>query len=434
MSVIRNSMISVFGTGGGAVMSMLVGVILARTLSPDGFGHYALVVSAAGLLSIVGSMGLSGASIYWMKKRGMSAGAASTLVIRSSATSGLLLGLGFLAVLQYDQYFGDLSTAMILASGLTLVGQIIVTASTGVFIARMQLYRYIAVNFTPVAIMLCGLATAAFLEILDLQSALVITASGQVGGVILLMWLVRGDYDGDRAFRFEELAPLLRYGAMMNLAHFLYMFGMDGGVVLLRLFSDEFSEIGYFRGALRVAAIVVMITNAVGPMLFSKYASTKEDARSRNVERTSRVYWLGILGVVAAMALAAGPLIGLLFGAQFAPAVPVLQVMLVGIAARALTSPMLEMYYSSGSPRFSVLVLGVNLILMAILMGLLIPQHGALGAGFAFAIGNMAGLALAYLIAHRRYDVKLRKCFVISVSDISFILANLRRRQDGPAS
>jgi O-antigen/teichoic acid export membrane protein len=415
-------------------MSLLVGVILARTLAPDGFGHYALVVSTAGLLAIVGSMGLGGATIYWMNKRNMSPGAASTLVIRSSATLGLLLGIGFLLLLQYEQYFGDLSTSVIIASSVSLLGQIMLTACTGIFIARMQIYRYIAINLMPVAVILCGLLAAAFLNILDLQTALIITAFGQVGGVMVLLWFVRNDYDHRREFRLEELIPLLRYGAVMNLAYFFYMFGMDGGVILLRMFSDEFSELGYFRSALRLAAIVVMITSAVGPLLFSKYAATSEDVRSRNVERTSRVYWLAILLIVAALGLMSSPVISLLYGDQFGPAVPVLQVMLLGIAARALTSPMLEMYYSSGSPRFSVMVLGINLILMSLLMGLLIPKHGAFGAGVAFAIGNVGGLALAYAIAHWRYGVRLGRCFLITAGDFSFILANLRRSQHRPAA
>jgi O-antigen/teichoic acid export membrane protein len=116
----------------------------------------------------------------------------------------------------------------------------------------------------------------------------------------------------------------------------------------------------------------------------------------------------------------------LLYGEQFAPAIQVLQVLLIGVAARALTSPMLEMYYSSGAPRFAVIVLGLNLGVMTILIAILTPAYAALGAGIAFAAGNIFGLIVAYVIAGLRYDVKLRSCFLITVKDIRFIVSNLR--------
>ena len=78
-------MLSIIGTGSFAAMSLLVGIVLTRNLAAVGFGQYALVVSSVGLVSVIGSMGLEGAFIYWINKRGMDIGAASTLMIRGAA-------------------------------------------------------------------------------------------------------------------------------------------------------------------------------------------------------------------------------------------------------------------------------------------------------------------------------------------------------------
>lgn len=434
MNVVRNSILSIFGTGGGAVMNLLVGVILARNLAPEGFGQYALIVSTAGLLSLIASMGLGGASIYWMNQRKMEASAASTLVIRSSAILGVAAALLFILALQYEPYFSRLSKLVVITAGLLTIGQVVANASQGLFIARMQILRHVIFQLTPVFLLLLGLALILLLDRVSLEATIVATATAQALAVAVLCWFLRNDFDWRRPFRLGELSPLLRYGAVINLAYFLYMFGMDGGVILLRFFSDEFEELGYYRVAIRVASIVVMVTSAVGPLLFSKFASTGPAERSRNVERTSRVYWVGILGIVAALELISQPAIVFLYGEQFAPAVQVFQVLLIGVAARAVTSPMLEMYYSSGAPRFAVIVLGLNLGVMTILMGVLTPAYAALGASLAFAAGNIVGLLAAYVIAGVRYNVKLRSCFIITARDVSFILSNLRAARQRTAS
>jgi O-antigen/teichoic acid export membrane protein len=302
----------------------------------------------------------------------------------------------------------------------------VVAASKGVFMATMQVSRYVVVQVTPVATLLSIVAIAAMSGELTLQSALIASAVGQGLGVAVLYWFLRNEINWQRPFRLSELTPLLRYGGMINLAYFLYVFGLEGGVLFLRLFSGQFEQLGYYRVAIRLASVVLMATAAVGPLLFSKYASSDDDARTRNVERTSRVFWIAISCIVIVLELISNHIVILLYGDQFISAVQVFRLVLIGVAARALTGPILEMFYSCGVPRFSAAILGLNLLVMFAFMAAYVPQYAAVGAATAFAIGNIVALVAAYLVAGFKFDVRLRNCFVITWRDIRFILANLR--------
>jgi O-antigen/teichoic acid export membrane protein len=425
MNVIRNSILSIIGTGSFAAMSLLVGVILARILAPEGFGQYALVTSTVGLLATIGSMGLEGALIYWMNKRGMDMVAASTLMIRASAALGFLAATVCVLFLQDDGYFGALPITAVIAAGLFVLGQVVIAASKGVFMATMQVRRYVVVQVTPVAVLLSIVAIAAMSGELTLQSALVASAIGQALGVAVLYWFLRNDINWERPFRLRELTPLLRYGGIINLAYFLYVFGIEGGVLLLRVFSGQFEQLGYYRVAIRLASVVLMATAAVGPLLFSKYASSNDDARTRNVERTSRVFWIAIPCIVIILELISNPVVMFLYGETFVPAVQVFRIVLIGVAARALTGPILEMFYSCGVPRFSAAILGLNLLVMSALMAAYIPQYAAVGAASAFAISNVVALTAAYFVARSKFDVRLRQCFVITRRDVHFVFTSL---------
>ena len=83
MNLVRSSVLMGGGTGLVAVANLGVGILLGRWLSPDGLGQYALLASTATLLGILGSMGLGGASIYFINRIGMKQNVATTIVVRT---------------------------------------------------------------------------------------------------------------------------------------------------------------------------------------------------------------------------------------------------------------------------------------------------------------------------------------------------------------
>lgn len=426
MSVVRKSILTIVGTGILTASNLAIGVLLARWLSPAGLGQYALLASAGTLLGIVGSMGMGGASIYYVNTRGMEQSRATTVVVRSATMIAAVLAVLAAVIVRHEDYFGALPALAAVAVGFMVLGKVIIPATMYLLIAAMRVLAFVVVQVMPTVALLAFVGVLALLERLTLGPALWSAAAGQILGVLILFMLVRRDYEGSRPFRWSELSPLLRYGVLINLAHFVYVASTDGGVFLVRLFTPGFDEVGFYQAALRASSIVVMAVMAVGPLLFSKYSAADDATRPLHVERTSRVFWVAVLGMVAVLELVSSPLILLLFGQEFEQAVLVLQIMLPGMAARALVQPMLQMFYSTGAAAWVVAVLGFNVMVMTVGMYLLVPPYAAAGAAVAFTAASVVSLVFGYAVATSRFGVRLKNCFLITHQDVRFLITNLR--------
>ena len=75
------------------------------------------------------------------------------------------------------------------------------------------------------------------------------------------------------------------------------------------------------------------------------------------------------------------------------------------------------------------LVHGLNLAAFAILMLILVPKYAALGASVAFVGGHLVGLIVAYAIAYLRFGLDITRCFIVTYSDIRFVVDEITSRK-----
>jgi len=183
--------------------------------------------------------------------------------------------------------------------------------------------------------------------------------------------------------------------------------------------------VGAGENALYGAATRVAFTATVGAslVLMAGYPELSKAAvrgRRSYAHALRRVLVLsGGVGLAAAafVAMAATPIVELLYGADYSEAIPLLRVLALVVAANSLT--VVGMYSASalGRERLAVLVafmmIGVNVLLNVAV----IPRFGVLGATWVSALGE-AALAVFMLwisrdllfLARRRADVVSLTC------------------------
>jgi O-antigen/teichoic acid export membrane protein len=116
---------------------------------------------------------------------------------------------------------------------------------------------------------------------------------------------------------------------------------------------------------------------------------------------------LALLAVGAAIALSlsvfAGPLVILLFGADYTPAVPALRILAWMLIPYTITAYLSLAMLAAGRERIVVRGLVVGLLVLALLLFLLVPLAGPNGAALACLIAELAhaGVLLAYHIPVR---------------------------------
>ncbi|TMG33866.1 MAG: hypothetical protein E6H88_16320 [Chloroflexi bacterium] len=216
-------------------------------------------------------------------------------------------------------------------------------------------------------------------------------AAGLIGWVLaagaVLIALAPGPR-GSLAFDQAAFAAGFRYAAKAFLITLLGYLVLRGNVFLLQAAAGP-AEVGYYSIAAQIADVLVIFPSSVGVVLFPDLV--------RNATRRWRSM-LGSLTVVTAIvgaacvvaALVAAPFVAALYGRAFAPAVPVLLVMLPGVVFVSATTIVSQFLGAVGLPRLLIAVWAAALVVLVTLNVILAPVLGAPGAA--------AGLSATYFI------------------------------------
>jgi O-antigen/teichoic acid export membrane protein len=110
---------------------------------------------------------------------------------------------------------------------------------------------------------------------------------------------------------------------------------------------------------------------------------------------------IGVLVAAIPVALLTSPVMRLLYGAQFGPAVLPARVLLAGMLLAGASGVASAYLYGRGSPGLNSIVLGIGLVVTVVLDLLLIPAHGALGAAIASTAAYLSTDALLTVLLLR---------------------------------
>jgi stage V sporulation protein B len=220
-------------------------------------------------------------------------------------------------------------------------------------------------------------------------------------------------------------------------------------------------EVGFYNIAYRIPAVLVTLI----PFVFGQVLlpAVSEQFGKGDMEKIKKIYvtaarYLMVLSfpiATAGIALAR-PLINLLFGPEYAPAIVLMQIVFIPFALRGLTYAVSSIIYGIKEPAY-LLKIGAVLVCMSIGLNFwLIPKYGAMGAVIATSIPRVislpiyiffvskkikkpwpmgdtvkialasAGIGLvAFVLQHYLESAVLSLCLSVAVSIIVFIIALL---------
>ena len=331
MSFIKNVYLSLSGSVLLLLLNFFIGIILARTLAPDGLGQYSLAISLVTILGVIVSLGLGNASIYYINNKKRNAADIIQTVVR---TSLLLASVSFVAslfIFQNEKYFGVMTTQVIIFVALYGFCFVVSENLIKLMLAFMWIGQFVSAQIIPVLVFLILLSTGYYNGVLKTQDALLYISLGQIAGVLTLLFFLRNFLFIKARASLDQVVSLAKYGSTMNLSYIALLLNNELGLFLIRQFTTEFSEVGYYRLAIRLAGDLSVIPNSLSPLFFSKWSTTDEDIRVKEVERVSRIFLLLTLAGILAFEVISEEFIVFIYGAPYQPAVPVLQIILIGI-------------------------------------------------------------------------------------------------------
>ena len=378
---------------------LIVGVVLARLLTPEQFGVYAVALTVQAILMTVADLGLS-ADIIRSEQPDRIAPTVGFLGLSSGMvlTAVTIAGSGALAEAMHSP---DAAPAIaVLAVTLLLGGATVVPY--GLLQRRFQqreLFLVGAVDFT--------VSTAVTLSLVSLGYGVLGLAIGRVAAqsvsTVLQFYLAKVS----PTFRIDRsvIRPVLAFGLPIAAANLLSWALLNVDNVILARVAGA-TALGYYVLAFNISSwpmsALSQVVRSVGLPLFSRTQGS-----TAALAHVLAVAWAAALPAGALLAALSGPLIEVVYGAKWRPSVPVLAALALYGSLRVVFDIFAAYLYSRGLSRPVLWIQIVYIVLLTGGMVVATTRWGIVGAGWAHVIAA-AGVAIPlYLLVLHRSGVQI---------------------------
>lgn len=393
-------------------VAAIVGILTARVLGPDGRGIYALPLVAASIASSAFS-GLNNATTYFMLREKAGRG-----VLRPALLTGgvfVALGIPVVAILTYTMHAGWAALPAILSLPAPAVLAIFYGYQVGTDRVRMNT-TYATLNTLT---LLATLLVAFALFGREPRAAVIGWLTGtDVFAAGALVWLFRD------ARRLDE-APVslrayasyaFRVGAvflitLLNYRADVYIVAALGRPALLGMYTLAVTGAETLLAATQVTAVVS------SPKIGSMESVTDAALLTARCVRNNVIVALVTCGLLW---FAAPLVIRLLYGAAFMPMIPALRLLLIGVFALSLGSPMSTFFtIRLGKPQVPMMLAGLSAAICIAVALLTVHRLGLVGAALGSTLGYAVGQGAAIVFFTRTSNLALRTLLVPKWSDVT---------------
>lgn len=413
---IRGGAIRVVGYGGGLLLSAISVPLMIRHLGLIAFGRYTAALAVVALTAGITEFGLRDAATReYATARGQSRNdhMASTIGVRLVVSAiGVIVAVAFAAGAGYGRTIvigvlvtgiGQLVYALRVVLGVPLGVQLKLTTLT-----LLDLSQQVILVLLTIAFVVAGLGLGAFFDIQLLAP---------LPPLILTAWMVRGStpllprFDAGHWRR--VLAATVPFTAISIVAVFYFRLS----IIFVSLDSTKL-QTGYFSASYRVIEALIMIPSLLVASAFPILSRAARDDVGRFNYAVSRLLAVSLIGGAAfALALAIGaPVVtDVLVAKSTGPIVPIIRIHALVLPSAFLIALWGYALLARHRHRAVIGAIGAGLMVNVVLLAVLVPIHGALGAAIAGAVGEATiAVAMTALIVHDTTSVfQLRTPLVV---------------------
>jgi O-antigen/teichoic acid export membrane protein len=424
------------------VVAVLAGiattVLAARGLGTDDFGVYALVMSVAGIATVLSDLGIGQTAVRYASRAVSQNDIGGQLTILRWAfrvrlilslfvTIGLFLAAPFLA----DRVWKIEGLAPLIQLGL-LGGVFNALASVpNIYFQSIKRFdRNTIVTVGQTLISFAGICVVAWLSIWSVRAVLVATLAGVgIGTVSFLLMVPRtalatgteGFLPSARRIRnllhgpAQTIAPTEPgveatpgVFAGFNLVSMVVVMVVTRADVWLMGLLLTRHDLGIYNAASRFALPLTIVLNAVNAALWPRASATKSSAET--IAMLSQTFRLSAIVALcgAAYALVAPLLAPLLFGQAYAESVTLGQILSLRYALAILICPIGVIGYSFGMVRVYWWINLIQLAAVLVINVVFLPRIGPMASALALIANEIIGVSIAgALIMKRIYKLRM---------------------------
>lgn len=373
----------------------LAGLLAAREFEPALRGEYAMLTSICGLVSVLAGLGFAEAIVYFYRRGEADIRrTATSIVFLNGVVSLVVLGAAF-AVCPWlaSRYFpsGGIAAAWVaVCAGLLGILQrnaVAVLQARGDFLssAWIGLVQPAVLVATLAAIGLWGGSFGVVIAMFAVSFAL--PALG------LLVPLLRQTTLGalDPAYLGSVARFSVKSYANVALAQLNYRVDL----FVVGALIPDLARLADYHIAGTLASLLWILPDAYATAVYPRLAGlASERERTAETVMAVRVVLAPVIALAIGLAVAAPPLVPLVFGEAYAGAVPLTLLLIPGVVAMSVCKVLSRYFLSSNRQQVAAAAMATGVVVDVALLVWLIPRFGVLAASVAASAAYLATLAV----------------------------------------
>jgi O-antigen/teichoic acid export membrane protein len=429
MRFVHSASITLIARGLALPIGIASSIITARTLGPEGRGVLAALMVLQGLAIQFGTLGYNGSITYFLSHE---PGRARNIVGNSVWTAiggGMLVAAVFAAAgaMAPQAVLGTVEPRLfrlLLASlPFTFLSQFL----QNVLVARQSMLAFNLLDLLVRTTLLSAYAVVLLGFGLGTDAAIWSFAGVSAVGGLLYLFVIYRRERFTLAFDRPLFGQMFGFGSRIYAASILSYLVLRLNMLIINPVLGE-RDAGLFSVVLLFMDLVALVPQTLGLILFPAVARDNEGSAllTAKVFRFT-LYGVGALCVV--IAIAAQPLIRLMFGDEFAAAAPALQWLAPGILAMALMTILNNDLAGRGMPAIVIATPAVAVACSALLHRLLLSPLGLVGSSVATSGAFIVAVVQLYFAAFRRLGLSHRAWWLLDREDLATLRpSNLLRK------
>jgi len=424
MSFIRNSVLTLLGTVGRVVLSMVSQILISRILGPVGKGLYAFLVQIPTVLVPLSSLGLNYANTYYIARDPEDGERA----VRNSTGLAVLLGglmslgVGVSYLFLKNGYLKAVTPGQLYLIMLVIPFALLDLYWFSVLWGSDRIGKYNLALLIQYAVLALGMGAAALTHTLSVTSALLIWVAGNIlTAVYMLPDMIR--IAGKKLFALDVgyLKKTLGYGLKSYVANVMTVINNRLDVFIITGFLPM-AQVGLYTTAVALGEMVGYVGIAVNTALIPKLASGKDKLTFEMTPKVTRLTVFLTLMAALGMALIAYPLILLFFGRAYLGSLKSLFFLLPGIVALGGSTILSGDLMSRGKPHYTSISTAISVVITLVLDFTLIPLWGIVGAAIASSLDYISLFGLNFYFYQRESGHKLADVLILTREDAQQML------------
>ncbi|OGU70968.1 MAG: hypothetical protein A3H45_12505 [Ignavibacteria bacterium RIFCSPLOWO2_02_FULL_55_14] len=418
MRYAKGAFITLLARGLTIPIGIASAIVTARTLGPDGRGVLAAIMVLQGLAIQFGTLGFNGSTMYFLSHKDKE----PRVVVSSSFVAALVFGslvalaMGALYVLAPQKLFGSLDRlyiGLLLASlPLTFVAQFL----QNVLVARDALISYNVIDLALRTFQLLGFVVALVLLSGGTSTAIAILLGISAAGGVVYAATVRRSIPFGFHVELRLFRQMLQYGMRTYLASMLSFLLIRLNMLLISPTLGDHAA-GLFSVNLQFLDLAAILPTTLGVILFPRVARNEQDAG----DLTAKVFRFTVASVglfCLTLALAAKPILVLMFGEPFAESSRALQLLTPGIFALALVSILNNDLAGRGLPRSVLWALVAGVASSSAIQFIFLGTFGIEAASVGTSTGALVTAGVLLIIVRKYWKAPWRQLWILSLADL----------------